>query len=89
MRIYWKEARRKLRLLLAEGEHEEEIGGIRQTKRGYDAFAKTFGYDPGRTQEDIPTLQEARAFVESFRPWELYVGGQEVTIEPDVEPQDS
>ncbi len=89
MRIYWKEVRKGLRLVLADGEGEEEIGGIRQTKRGYDAFAKTFGYDPGRAQKGIPTLEDARAFVESFSPWELYQASHELTVEPDVVPLDS
>ena len=48
MKVYWRLTRRGQRLVLAsdDGEHEEEIGGVRETKRGFDAFAKTFGYDP-------------------------------------------
>ncbi|MGH2543019.1 MAG: hypothetical protein ACRDIB_09490 [Ardenticatenaceae bacterium] len=88
MRIYWREVRRGERLVITEddGEHEEEIGGVRQTRRGFDAFARTFGYDPGRAQKDIPSLEEAKAFVESFRPWELFEDTQGQTVEKEVRP---
>ena len=88
MIAYWREVRRGQRLVLAteEGGEEEEIGGIRQTKRGFDAFAKTFGYEPGRAMKGIETLEEAKEFVESFRPWELYDGGQGATVDPQVRP---
>ncbi len=39
MEIYWQMTKRGQRLVLSDGEHEEEIGGVRQTKRGFDAFA--------------------------------------------------
>ena len=70
MKVYWQQTRRGQRLVLAidEGEHEEEIGGVRETKRGFDAFAKTFGYEPGRAQKGMPSLEEAKQFVESFTP---------------------
>ena len=50
MKVFWKETRRGQRLVLGDeaGGYEEEIGGVRETKRGFDAFAKTFGYEPGR-----------------------------------------
>ena len=86
MKVYWLERKRGQRLVLdGDGEGEDvEIGGVRETKSGYDAFAKTFGYDPGRAQKGIPTLEEAKTFVESFRPWELYQGAQGLTVEPEV-----
>ena len=88
MIAYWREVRRGQRLVLAseEGGEEEEIGGVRVTKRGFDAFAKTFGYDPGRAQKGIATLEEAKEFVESFRPWELYDGGYGASVDPVVRP---
>ena len=86
MRVYWQAAKQGLRLVLADGEREERIGGVRKTKRGYDAFAMTFGYDPDRARRDIVSLDEAKAFVESFRPWELFIRDQELSIEPDVMP---
>ena len=48
MRVYWQEAKQGLRLVLLDGEREERIGGVRETKQGFDAFAITFGYDPDR-----------------------------------------
>ena len=64
---------------------EERIGGLRETRQGIDAYATTFGYDPGRSQKGFPTVEDAKVFVESFRPWELY-GAQGVTVEPEVRP---
>ena len=91
MRVYWKEVRRGQNLILSEQEgHEEVIGGFRETSRGIDAQAQTFGYDPGRSQKGFSTIEDAKAFVESFRPWELH-GAQDVTVEhevgPDSEPE--
>ena len=88
MQAYWRVARRGQRLVLTTDgdEQEEEIGGVRETKRGFDAFAKTFGYEPGRAQKGMSTLDEAKAFVESFKPWELYQDGQGVTVDPEVRP---
>ena len=70
-----------------DGEHEEEIGGVRETKRGFDAFAKTFGYDPGRAQKGIGSMEEAKEFVAQFRPWELYQGGRGLAVETEVRPE--
>ena len=50
MQIYWRHLRRGQRLIVdydGAGQ-EEEVGGVRETKSGFDAFAKTFGYEPGR-----------------------------------------
>jgi hypothetical protein len=86
MNIYWREVRRGQRLVLSDGEHEEEIGGVRETRSGFDAFAKTFGYEPGRAQKGIPTLEDAKEFVESFRPWEMYEGTRGLSVEEEVRP---
>jgi hypothetical protein len=32
-------------------------------------------------------MEDAKAFVESFRPWELYKGGQGLGVEPEVRPE--
>jgi hypothetical protein len=74
--------------LLAGGEREEIIGGARETKRGVDAFAKALGYDPDRARREIASLDEAKAFVESFKPWELFAHDQELSVEPGVKPLD-
>jgi hypothetical protein len=56
------------------------------TPRGYDAVARTLGYALGRAQKGIASLEEARAFVESFRPWEEFIGPGELEVEPGVQP---
>ena len=86
MIVYWREVRRGQRLVLGDGDagHEEEVGGVRETKRGFDAFAKTFGYEPGRAAKGMATMEDAKQFVESFRPWELYDGGQGLSVDPEV-----
>ncbi|MFW6174264.1 MAG: hypothetical protein ACOC5K_00600 [Chloroflexota bacterium] len=68
-----------------DGEHEEEVGGVRETKRGFDAFARAFGYDPGRAQKGMSSLDEAKEFVESFRPWEEFRGAEGLSVEEEVE----
>ena len=84
MQVYWKEARKGQRLvLLMDDGHEEEVGGVRETKRGFDAFAQTFGYDPGRAQKGMSTMQEAKNFVESFSPWESH-GAMGVTVDTEI-----
>ena len=87
MRVYWKDVKRGQNLMLfdEDSSREERIGGFRETNRGIDAYATTLGYDPGRSQKGFPTIEDAKAFVESFRPWELY-GAQGVTVEQEVRP---
>lgn len=86
MKVYWEERRKGQRLILDdESGQRDELGGVRETKRGYDAFAKTFGYEPGRAMKAIPTMDGAKEFVESFSPWELF-GAQDLIVEPDVKP---
>ena len=86
MKLYWQQSRKGERLILASDDDQgvEEVGGVRETKRGFDAFAKTFGYEPGRAQKGIPSMQEAKEFVESFSPWNLYAGGEGLSVEPAV-----
>ena len=86
MIVYWQNSKKGQRLVLSGDELEEEVGGVRETKRGFDAFAKTFGYEPGRAQKGIPTLDEAKEFVESFKPWEIYGGGEGLDVDPVVRP---
>ena len=89
MELYWQAMRKGQRLVLSfDDGQEEEVGGVRETKRGFDAFAKTFGYDPGRAERGIPSMVEAKEFVESFSPWELFQGGQGITVDPEVRDQD-
>ena len=87
MRVYWRKVKRGENLILSDENdaHEEELGGFRDTKRGIDASAKTFSYDPSRSRKGFPSIEEAKDFVESFRPWELF-GAQGVTVDPGVRP---
>ena len=84
MKLYWQQSRKGERLVLASDDEQnvEEVGGVRETKRGFDAFAKTFGYEPGRAQKGIPSMEEAKMFVESFSPWNLYDGSEGRSVEP-------
>ena len=90
MEVYWKERKNGQRLVcVKEGENEViEICGVRLTKNGYDASAKTFGYDPGRAMRGLPNVDEAKSFVESFRPWELFGSGDGITVESEVRSDD-
>ena len=87
MKVYWRKVKRGQNLILSDENdgHEEELGGFRDTKRGIDALAKTFSYDPSGSRKGVPSIKEAKDFVESFRPWELY-GTQDVTVDPEVRP---
>ena len=87
MRVYWRKVKRGENLILSDENdgHEEELGGFRDTKRGIDASAKTFSYEPSRSRKGFPSIEEAKDFVESFRPWELF-GTQGVTVDPGVRP---
>ena len=62
---------------------------MRQTPRGFDALAKTMGYDPGRAQKGFLTMEDAKEFVESFQPWDIFVGSLEVELDPNVHPMPS
>ena len=87
MELFWREHRLGQRLIvITDDGKEEEAGAVRQTPRGYDAMARALGYDPGRAQKEIPTLEEAKAFVESFRAWELFTGSVGLEVEPGVRP---
>ncbi len=83
MDVYWRYVRRGQNLMLSTENGQERIGGFRETKRGIDAYATTFGYEPGRSEKGFSSVEDAKAFVESFRPWELY-GAHEVMVEPEV-----
>ena len=87
MRVYWMKRRRGQRLVLAADDGSEvEVGAVRQTPRGFDALANTNTYDPGRAQRDFATVEEAKDFVESFRPWEIFGGDWDLEVEPEVQP---
>ena len=87
MGVYWRIAKNGQNLIYSAEDDgpEERVGGYRETKRGIDAYAATFGYEPGRSQKGFETIEDAKAFVESFRPWELY-GAEGVTVDSEVKP---
>ena len=64
---------------------KRSLEGSETPDRGIDALAKTFSYDPSRSRKGFPSIEEAKDFVESFRPWELF-GIQGVTVDPGVRP---
>ena len=84
--VYWQMAKQGQRLMLANGERIERIGGVRETSHGFDALAMTFGYEPERARRDIASMDEAKAFVESLRPWELYVSDPGISVALEVRP---
>jgi hypothetical protein len=87
MKLYWKERRVGQRLVLSpDGQTEIEVGAVRKTPRGFDALAKTNTYDPGRAQKGFATLEEAKLFVESFHPWDLFGGDPDMKVETEVQP---
>ena len=86
MNVYWRTVRRGQNLVIGDdGGQEEIIGGYRESKRGIDAYAKTTGYDPDRSKKGFETLEDAKAFVEAFSPWDLF-GARGVTVDPEVKP---
>jgi len=50
MKVYWRRVKFGQTLILSNEDdgQEEDLGGFRETKRGIDALAKTFSYDPDR-----------------------------------------
>ena len=87
MRVYWREHKSGQRLILDTDTGEEtEVGGVRRTPSGFDAYAKTLGYDPGRAKKGFPTMEDGKAFVESFTPWDIYVGSAQVEYDHTIHP---
>ncbi len=88
MGVYWRTVKLGQNLILSDesGGKEELLGGFRDTKRGIDAYATTGGgYDPGRSEKGFDSIENAKAFVEHFRPWELF-GAHDETVDPEVKP---
>ena len=88
MSVYWRTVKLGQNLVLSDdnGGKEQILGGYRDTKRGIDAYASTGGgYDPGRSQKGFPSIEDAKAFVENFRPWELFAA-HDITVDAEVKP---
>ena len=85
MEIFWRERKSGQSLILCyDDETELEVGAVRSTPRGFDALAKTNTYDPGRAKRGFPSMEDAKAFVESFHPWDLFGGEADQQVEPGV-----
>ena len=86
MSVYWKIMRRGQNLIIEDTSGVEEvIGGYRENKSGIDAYARTMGYEPDRSRKGFDTVEDAKAFVESFTPWDIF-GVQDATVESEVRP---
>jgi hypothetical protein len=69
--------------IVFESDREEQIGGFRETPQRIDAHATTFGFDTNRSNNGFPSIEDAKAIVESFKAWELY-GVHGATVESEV-----
>ena len=87
MEIYWEMTRRGQNFVLSWDERVEMIGGIRETKSGFDAFARTFTMTPERATKGLASMDDAKEFVEQFRPRELFVGPADVAVDEAVRDQ--
>ena len=86
MSVYWRTMKRGQNLIIDDTSGlEEVIGGYRENKSGINAYARTMGYEPDRSRSDFDSVEDAKAFVESFAPWALF-GAQDVTVEQEVRP---
>jgi hypothetical protein len=84
--VYWRNMKRGQNLIIDDTSGlEEVIGGYRENKSGIDAYARTMGYEPERSRKGFDTVEDAKAFVESFTPWDLF-GPRELTVEAESRP---
>ena len=87
MRLYWRQRRRGFDLCVETDDGERfSVGGVRETRRGIEAMAKTTGYDPGRAIKGLSNFEEGRVFVEQFEPWRDFFPGEPLEIEPEIVP---
>ncbi|MDA0263022.1 MAG: hypothetical protein O3A93_01915 [Chloroflexi bacterium] len=87
MSVFWREVKRGQNLVVDDVDGREEIiGGYRENKSGVDAYARTMGYEPERSQKGFSSVEVAKSFVESFSPWDLF-GVRDVTVESEARPK--
>ena len=87
MRLYWKQKKKGIDLIVENDEGDTfSVGGVRDTKRGIEALAKTTGYDPGRAVKGLGSMEAGRTFVEQFEPWREFFPGDPLSVEHDIVP---
>ncbi len=85
MELFWRERKAGQILILgSDSETEVDVGMVRRTPSGFDALAKTNTYDPGRAKKGFASMEEGKAFVESFHPWDLFGGDRDLAVDPEV-----
>ena len=85
MRLYWKQKKKGIDLIVENDEGDTfSVGGVRDTKRGIEALAKTTGYDTGRAVKGLGSMEEGRTFVEQFEPWREFFPGDPLSVESDI-----
>ena len=86
MSVFWKNVKRGQNLMVDDTAGlEEVIGGYRENKSGISAYARTMGYEPERARKGFDSVEDAKAFVESFNPWDLF-GPRDAVVEAEVRP---
>jgi len=82
LRLFWKQKKMGIDLVVEDDEKDQfVVGGVRETKRGIEALAKTTGYDPSRAIKGLSSVEEGKIFVENFQPWREFFPGEELNIE--------
>jgi hypothetical protein len=85
MRQYWRQRKSGIDLCVEDDSGERFIvGGVRDTRRGIEAMAKTTGYDPGRAIKGLDSIDQGREFVEQFEPWRDFFPGEPLELEPNI-----
>ena len=86
MSVFWRNVKRGQNLMMDDTAGlEEVIGGYRENKSGISAYARTMGYEPERSRKGFDSVEDAKAFVESFHPWALF-GPPDADVEAEVRP---
>jgi hypothetical protein len=86
MSVFWRNVKRGQNLMMDDTAGlEEVIGGYRENKSGISAYARTMGYEPERSRKAFDSVEDAKAFVESFNPWDLF-GPRDAVVEAEVRP---
>ena len=86
MSVFWRNVKRGQNLMMDDTAGlEEVIGGYRENKSGISAYARTLGYEPERSRKGFDSVEDAKAFVESFNPWDRF-GPRDAVVEAEARP---